>query len=204
MEQETFGTFIEDNATCLKMIRKAAWDLHKNVNQTYGGVHPYGYHLSMVAGIALNHAFRIIENKADILPVVFAAFFHDSIEDARLTYNDVKAMAREYMNEAQAHTAAEIVYALTNEKGRTREERAGERYYEGIRQTSYAPFVKMCDRMANMAYSFQESDSDNNRMREVYAKEWPRFLEKITVRGDDARFGIPQEMIAAVEELLAM
>ena len=196
--------FIEDNAVCLKKIREAAWNLHKSVNQTYDGVHPYGYHLSMVAGIALNHAFRIIQSEEDILPVVFGAFFHDSIEDARQTYNDVMRIACEYMNESQAHMATEIVYALTNEKGRTREERANEHYYEGIRQTPYAPLVKMCDRMANMAYSCQGTNEGNSHMRDVYCKEWPHFLESLTVQGEDARLGIPGEMIAAVEELLAM
>ena len=113
-------------------------------------------------------------------------------------------IAREYMNESQAHMATEIVYALTNEKGRTREERANEHYYEFIRQTPYAPLVKMCDRMANMAYSCQGTNEGNSHMRDVYCKEWPHFLESLTVQGEDARLGIPGEMIAAVEELLAM
>ena len=46
------------------------------------------------------------------------------------------------MTNEQCITAAEIVYALTNDKGRTRKERAGEHYYAGIRETPYAPFVK--------------------------------------------------------------
>ena len=33
---------------------------------------------------------------------MFGAYFHDSIEDARLTYNDVHKIALEYMNEDQA------------------------------------------------------------------------------------------------------
>ena len=40
------------------------------------------------------------------------------------------------------------MYALTNEKGRTRAERAGVKYYEGIRAVPYAPMVKLADRMA--------------------------------------------------------
>jgi ATP phosphoribosyltransferase regulatory subunit HisZ len=58
----------------------------------------------------------------------FAALFHDSIEDARLTYNDVLSIAKEYMTEGYAKASTEIVYALTNEKGRNRKERANEKY----------------------------------------------------------------------------
>jgi len=68
------------------------------------------------------------------VPLFFGGYYHDSIEDARLTYNDVMKVARNMMTEEQALMATEIVYALTNEKGRTRAERAGEKYYQGIRE----------------------------------------------------------------------
>ena len=77
----------------------------------------------------------------------FGAYYHDSIEDARLTYNDVIRIAKRWMDDEQALIATEIVYALTNDKGRTRAERAGEKYYQGIRETAFAPFVKLSDRL---------------------------------------------------------
>ena len=64
----------------------------------------------------------------------------------------------------------------TNDKGRTRAERAGERYYRGIRETPYAPFVKLADRRANITYSCQGHGEANAHMREVYRKELPHFL----------------------------
>ena len=70
-----------------------------------------------------------------------------------MTYNDVKKVAGSMLTEEQALMATEIVYALTNDKGRSRAERAGEKYYQGIRETPYAPFVKLCDRLANITYS---------------------------------------------------
>jgi (p)ppGpp synthase/HD superfamily hydrolase len=70
---------------------------------------------------------------------------------------------------------AEIVYALTNEKGKTREQRANDKYYKGIKETPYATFVKLCDRMANLEYSKKTSP----KMTKVYQKEMSNFIKKV-------------------------
>ena len=107
------------------------------------------------------------------------------------------------MNSEQTITAAEVVYALTNDKGRTRNERAGEHYYAGIRETPYAPFVKLCDRLANMTYSFNGTNASNNHMHKVYQSEWSHFINAITVNDGDSRFGLPKGMVNEVESLFA-
>jgi len=56
-----------------------------------------------------------------------ACWGHDLIEDCRVSYNDVK--------DALGQEAADIIYAVTNEKGKNRKERANDKYYEGIRNT---------------------------------------------------------------------
>jgi hypothetical protein len=66
---------------------------------------------------------------------------------------------------------AEVAFALTNEKGRTRKERANARYYEGIRASEVATFVKICDRLANAGHSV----ATNSKMREVYRREQADF-----------------------------
>jgi hypothetical protein len=106
------------------------------------------------------------------------------------------------MNESQATIAAEIVYALTNDKGRTRAERAGEKYFKGIRTTPYAPLVKLADRLANITYSFNYTNKDNYRMKQVYADEMPLFLEAITVKSDDPRLGLPEDMIKEIKSFV--
>ena len=204
MQQSEFQQLIERYADVLSRIRTAAHDLHASVNQTYGNDHPYGYHLDMVVDAVRTYGHYVCASADDVLPLFFGAYFHDSIEDARLTYNDVTATARHYMSDAQAFVAAEIVYALTNDKGRTRAERAGERYYQGIRATPYAPFVKMADRLANITYSCKHSDADNNHMREVYRRELPHFLVSVApAETDDGRFSLPVPMVEAVHALLA-
>lgn len=194
MRKEEFRKFYNDYKKKIEQIRTAAHALHAHVNQHYDKVHPYGFHLDMVADAVYRYGHLVCVNETDVLPLFFGAYFHDSIEDARQTYNDVLDIARQYMNEEQAHIATEIVYALTNDKGRNRAERAGERYYKGIRETPYAPFVKMADRLANITYSFTHSHEGNEHMKGIYTSEMPHFLASIDAHSDDPRFQVPEEM----------
>ena len=196
MTQQDFQHFLDRHADALRLIRESAHALHASVNQTYDKVHPYSVHLDMVADAVLKYGHLVCASETDILPLVFGAYYHDSIEDARLTYNDVTRAARHFMTDEQAFTAAEIVYALTNDKGRTRAERAGERYYQGIRETPYAPFVKLADRLANTTYSRTHDNASNQHMAAVYRQELPHFLKAIDAQRTDLRFSLPAEMIA--------
>lgn len=198
MERTTFEQCIDRHFEAIEQIRQAAHELHRAVNQTYGQGLPYAVHLDMVANQVMSQGHEVCASEHDVLPMVFGAYFHDSIEDARQTYNDVTRLARQWMDDEQAHMAAEIVYALTNDKGRTRAERAGERYYQGIRQTPYAPLVKLADRVANMTYSATHDNADNVHMREVYLHELPHFLEAITAHDDDIRLALPQALLATL------
>lgn len=198
MERTTFEQCIDRHYEAIEQIRQAAHELHRAVNQTYGQGLPYAVHLDMVASQVMSHGHEVCASEHDVLPIAFGAYFHDSIEDARQTYNDVTRLARQWMDDEQAHMAAEIVYALTNDKGRTRAERAGERYYQGIRQTPYAPLVKLADRVANMTYSATHDNADNVHMREVYRRELPHFLEAITAHDDDIRLALPQALLATL------
>ena len=98
--------------------------------------------------------------------------------------------------------ATEIVYALTNEKGRNRAERANEKYYEGIRETPYAPFVKLADRLANTSYAFSKGTADSLRMSKVYREELPGFLDALKVEGTDMRFRLPEAMVEELWEVI--
>ena len=202
MTREEFEAYTEKYADKIEEIRQNAHELHRSVNQHYDKKHPYGFHLDMVADSVFKYGHLVCQQEADILPLFFAAYYHDSIEDARMTYNDVTRAARLFMNDDQAYMAAEMVYALTNDKGRTRAERAGERYYQGIRETPYAPFLKLADRLANITYSFTHSNPSNHHMKDVYKEELPHFLEAINAHNDDPHFALPQEMIDHINELL--
>lgn len=176
MKKELFEKFINEHLKIIGEMRKYACDLHDvTCNQKYGDNLPYSYHLCMVANAAIEYGHIVCYDEHHILPIIFGAYFHDSIEDARMTYNDVLKVAKTFMNEHQAIIATEIVYALTDEKGRNRKERASDKHYEDIRNTLYAPFVKWCDRYANMKYSIEVG----SRMVNVYSKEMMDFITKI-------------------------
>jgi len=203
MTQEEFQAFREKYAKQLEEIRLAAHQLHQSVNQVYGDDLPYGFHLDMVAESVNSYGYLVCAREEDVVPLYFGSFFHDSIEDTRQTYHDVLKRARKWMTEDQALMATEIVYALTNDKGRTRAERAGEKYYEGIRQTPYAPFVKLCDRLANVTYSCSvDNGRQGNRMREVYKEEMPHFLPSLSSNSEDPRLQIPFDVVIALAEVL--
>ena len=202
MERTQFESYLQQYDEQIEKIRQSAHLLHQSVNQTYGTDLPYGYHLDMVVEGIREFGHLVCVREADVLPLFFGGYYHDSIEDARLTYNDVLREARKFLTEEQALMATEIVYALTNDKGRNRAERAGEKYYEGIRSTPYAPFVKLCDRLDNITYSCSGSNSENQHMKEVYKQEVPHFLSSINPHSDDPRLLVPEEVVMKLAECL--
>lgn len=142
-----------DNKTIFKEQMSAynyAILCHESTNHTYDG-HPYNKHLGMAYD--WGDAFSILIPKADRVNVFSAILCHDVIEDTRETRNDVAKNTNEIV--------AELVYAVTNEKGRTRKERANNKYYRGIRNTKYATFVKLCDRLANVEYSAAKANIES-------------------------------------------
>ena len=202
MTRAEYEALMTKYAEQIERIRESAHELHRSVNQTYGDELPYGYHLDMVVNGIRDFGHLVCAKEEDVLPLFFGGYYHDSIEDARLTYNDVLKTARGMMTEEQALKATEIAYALTNDKGRTRAERAGEEYYKGIRKTPYAPFVKLCDRLANITYSCSGVNDNSLRMKEVYKGEVPHFLASINPHSDDPRLLVPQEVVYKLAECL--
>jgi len=143
---------------------------HRSTNHMYDTYLPYEFHLRMVVNVAHNF-INVISPGQIIKPnqddIILAAWGHDLIEDTRVSYNDVAKELGFY--------AADIIYAVTNEKGKNRKERANDKYYEGIRNTPGAVFVKLCDRIANVQYS----KMTGSRMFEMYEKENDAFLSKL-------------------------
>ncbi len=202
MTENEFQGYIKKYAKELEEIKESAHTLHEHVNQHYDKVHPYGFHLDMVTASVFKYGHLVCQEERDVLPLFFGAYYHDSIEDARQTYNDINKIAHRWMGDRQSYMAAEIVYALTNDKGRTRAERAGEKYYQGIRETPYAPFVKLADRLANITYSCSNSNDSNEHMRTIYRMELPHFLESLSKVTNDPRLLLPDVMVDAMLDLV--
>ena len=115
--------------TLVEAIRYAVC-AHQDVNESYDGA-PYSLHLAMAAHYADVFSYLLPSQERD--ETLAAVWLHDVIEDCRRSYNDIKAVFGEKI--------AELVFAVTNNRGLTRHERANDDYYRGIVATPYATFV---------------------------------------------------------------
>lgn len=208
MEQKTFIAAVQHQAAWIQALEKAAFSLHDRVNQKYDHYLPYGFHLKQAASYVSRYGHLVAEKTSDIWILYAAAYLHDTLEDTRMSYHDLERFLHDFLRENKPLPAddlpeierqvPEIVYALTNEKGRNRHERADERYYRGIREVRFASFIKMCDRLANMSYSAMFLFT--NRMFTVYKQEYPAFLRSID---EGSVTPIPEAMKKDAKEILA-
>ena len=148
------------------MLKQIEWciEQHRKTNHFYDTYLPYEFHLRMV--VKTCKEYITIPNRA-WSDLELACWGHDLIEDTRVSFNDCKSVLGEYV--------ANIIYAVSNEKGKNRSERANDKYYEGIRETEGASFVKICDRIANIQYSKMTS----SKMYEMYSKENNHFINNV-------------------------
>lgn len=148
------------------------------------GDRPYYCHLFEVAEFAKSF---MKEAPGGYLPseLKAAAWLHDIIEDAGYSYNDVRKVFGEQV--------ADIVFAVTNDAGKTRKERAGENYYAKIRDNPGAVYIKLCDRIANVTAS-------GERMRALYRDEMPGFLDSLRTE----IYPLPQVMVDCLNELVGL
>ncbi len=155
----------DQNAFVMKAYEYAR-KCHQGTNHKYDGDKDYfETHVLRVVYYGLAFISIVPYDKRHI--VIAMLLLHDCIEDCRVTYNDIK-------NEFGVEVA-EGVYAVTNEKGKNRPERANAKYYFGIRKTPYAIFVKLADRLANVAYGIYNGGG----MIKGYLKENPHFVASL-------------------------
>ncbi len=165
--------------------REYARSEHLKVCQTYDD-RQYIYHLDMAAKFA--NQFHYLIPKKDFEIVLAGIYLHDVIEDPwSITYNNVKKIFGERV--------ANIAYALSNEKGKTRAERANDKYYQGIRDTPYAVFAKICDRLANVYHGV----SVNGHMVDGYRDEYAHFRAELYVPEYDDMFKHLEELFKEAE-----
>jgi len=116
---------------------------------------PYSVHLKAVYAV-LEPGF------GDHDVIMQAALCHDLLEDTGITYNDLQTSV--------GSAVADVVYDVTNELGKNRQERA-ERTYPKIAANPLAVIVKVADRIANTNYS----KTSGSGMFGKYCAEFPKF-----------------------------
>lgn len=120
---------------------------HRAVNHKYGE-HDYERHLQIV--VDFFHKYKYLLNESEWVIVEQVCWLHDVIEDCHKTYGDI---TKEFGVEV-----ADLVYLLTDEKGKNRKERAA-RTYPALSRSKNAVFVKLCDRLANTSESVAQQSS---------------------------------------------
>lgn len=129
-----------------------------HAGQTYEEEMPYDRHLQAVVDTLTLFG---VNN-----PVYLCAgYLHDVLEDTRKSYKDVK--------ERFGEEVAELVYAVTNELGRNRKEKAAKTYPK-IRSTPGAVVLKLADRIANVQHGLVSGGKT-----EMYQAEFAEFLDGI-------------------------
>jgi len=132
--------------------------LHHSVGQRYDK-YPYFYHLKMVYGFSLK--FRHLLTKEESFIAFLICLLHDTIEDCRLTYNDVKTKF--------GFKVADSVFACTDLRGKTRKERHAPEFYKLLKNDKLASYAKICDIIANMTMSKKTGSTMLNRYRKEYS-----------------------------------
>lgn len=162
--------YINEHYTSLdKKYVHGIFGAHESVNQKYDD-HVYSYHLLLA--LYFGYKYSWLCPKFNLIKLAIVG--HDTIEDTNLTYNDIIKLFHS-PKDWTSKFIVEIIYAVTNEKGRTRKERANAKYYKGIRKTPGAVFTKLCDRLANSYYSKEQQSS----MIKAYQKEMIDFILSI-------------------------
>ena len=146
--------------------------------QEYDG-NPYFFHLDLTVKI-IDECFEILNGTElaqayqiqllSLYPLLQSCgYLHDMLEDSYKNYRDIADCFGELI--------ADIVYACQCEKGKTRKERFSPKFYSELRNVIYAPFIKLCDRFANMKYSKETGSTMFNK----YMSELPEFTENTTL-----------------------
>lgn len=151
---------------------------HIDTNHYYDEYVQYPFHLKMTMQAAKDFFHIMKLNPEEQATVLCACAGHDLYEDARKTYNDVLHAANtcdEVWSTANARQIAELIFAVSNNTGRNRSERADAAYYAKIRNTPLAKYVKLCDKIASVRYSVMAKSPK----LKMHIDEHKHFLEEM-------------------------
>lgn len=140
-------------------FRDFCFERHDKVcNQKYDDYLPYSFHLKAAERVGYQFKHLLPENIVSDFPPVdenftvamMGIYGHDLIEDARMTYNEIK--------DRWGVAVAEVIYYCTEMRGKTRDHRKNDEFFEELSKDDIAVFVKLCDIIANASYSLFTMD----------------------------------------------
>jgi len=150
-------------------ISEFAKKAHDDTNCKYDGKNYYT-HISMVENIVDTYSLIFI-NEYDYKVTRDAASLHDTIEDAQLSFNDVK--------DASNPDVASIVLAVTDVPAENRLMRHLLTMHKTVKDFR-AIILKLCDIYANASYSFAHGSSMYKKYVEEYQYRRPIFKKALS------------------------
>ena len=150
---------MDEDVAYLITVKHFAFEEHQKKNQLYGES-PYNFHLNDVVYNAEKYIDEIQDDSVK-LQVIAAAYGHDLLEDC-VSYNDILKVF--------GHIAADIIYDVTNELGKDRDEKAAKTLPKTAKNR-LAIYIKCCDRLSNTTYS----KNSGSGMYQKYVKEYGVF-----------------------------
>lgn len=125
---------------------------------TYGG-YSYTKHLNDVYNVMVT--FGVFEEL-----VLVSSWLHDTIEDTQVVYEDI--------HNKFGSKVANLVYLLTDKRGKNRKERH-QNTYPDLAKDHYARLIKIGDRFANIMMTMH----DSQEKFAMYEKEYQYFKETL-------------------------
>lgn len=152
-----------------KNLREIARKQYNDANCRYDN-NEYIYHIDMVINF-LTKYILVFKNSKDAENTLIAALYHDSIEDAKQSYNDIL--------EIIGKDAADVVLAVTDVLAENRLMK--HLLTMGKTVMNYrAIILKMCDILANVTYSKASGSSMYKKYVEEYQYRKPIFKKALS------------------------
>jgi (p)ppGpp synthase/HD superfamily hydrolase len=139
-------------------LHEIARKQYNEVNSKYDNKE-YIYHIDAVSAIIDRYQNVFIHNNDDFINTKIASLFHDSIEDARQSYNNIL--------ENTNKDIADIVLAVTDVPSSNRLMKHLLTMVKTVADYR-AIILKMCDILANATYSYEHNDSMYCKYKKEY------------------------------------
>ena len=200
MEKSEFIGMMQQHQEVIQYFEDKSHARHCYVNLPLDDISRHTCPIRFIVQALKEFGAGICQSPEDVLPLFYAVCFHDALRFLRMDYKDTLELAEANMSEEQAKLAADLIFVLTPNKGRTRREMYGKAAMDAVRATPYAPFVKLCIRLGQIRYLV-----DRQYEPELHGldDEFPFLLRALDFPTDDKRLTLPEELINEIYKSLA-
>jgi (p)ppGpp synthase/HD superfamily hydrolase len=152
-----------------KIQKEIADKSYKDSNCKYDG-HEYIHHINMVENYLIKYK-SCFKQEEDYIVTIIASYYHDSIEDTKLSYNDIA--------ENSNTIVADIVLSVTDIPSTNRLMKHLLTMGKTV-QDYRAIVLKLCDILANAKYSYEHGDPMYKKYKKEYSYRKPIFQQALS------------------------